>query len=62
MIIQLDYTIKLIKSYRDRRIKLYKLKNSGAGYTRNKSIENSNGLFITIIDSDDEWCSSKLEK
>lgn len=58
-----DDTTNQIKSYRDRRIKLYKLKkNLGAGYARKKSIENSRGQFIAFIDSDDEWCSSKLSE
>ncbi len=36
--------------------------NAGLGYSRNKAIELSKGEFIAIIDHDDLWLATKLEK
>ena len=57
----LDYLEKLFKS--EKKIKI--IKNSrtvGAGFSRNKGIENANGEFIAFIDADDTWKKYKLEK
>lgn len=49
-----DDTWEIITSFKDPRIKCYKLaKNSGAAAARNYGIENSNGSFISFLDSDD---------
>ena len=56
----LDYLEKLFKS--EKKIKI--IKNSrtvGAGFSRNKGIENANGEFIAFIDADDTWKKYKLE-
>lgn len=36
--------------------------NHGLGYSRNKTLELSNGQFIAFIDHDDIWLPEKLEK
>ena len=57
----LDYLEKLFKS--EKKIKI--IKNSrtvGAGFSRNKGIENAIGEFIAFIDADDTWKKYKLEK
>jgi teichuronic acid biosynthesis glycosyltransferase TuaG len=36
--------------------------NSGAGASRNNSLEHASGTFIAFIDSDDTWKANKLEK
>tara|TARA_B110000971_G_C19966022_1_gene480257 strand:- start:487 stop:1239 length:753 start_codon:yes stop_codon:yes gene_type:complete len=47
---------------RDSRIRLLVNKNnSGAGFSRNKGIENANGNFIAFLDCDDLWKERKLE-
>ena len=57
----LDYLEKLFKS--EKKIKIIKnSKTVGAGFSRNKGIENANGEFIAFIDADDTWKKYKLEK
>ena len=56
----LSYLDKLFKSHKKIRI----LKNSqtiGAGFSRNRGIENAKGEFIAFIDADDTWKKFKLE-
>ena len=46
----------------DSRISIIKNKsNIGAGYSRNKGIENANGKFLAFCDSDDLWKKNKLK-
>ena len=48
---------------KDKRINiLQNNENLGAGLSRNKGIDNSQGKFIAFIDSDDIWFNNKLEK
>ena len=57
----LDYLEKLFKL--EKKIKIIKnSKTVGAGFSRNKGIENANGEFIAFIDADDTWKKYKLEK
>ena len=50
-----DKSYEICKKYqkKDNRIKLFHQKNKGVSSARNKGIENSNGEYITFIDSDD---------
>ena len=58
-----DNSIELIKSIKDKRIKLIELKtNSGAAIARNKGIKASTGDYICFLDSDDYWYLEKIEK
>ena len=58
-----DNSVKLIKSFKDDRIKLYEQDvNKGASEARNKGLELSKGRFITFIDSDDLWLPNFLDK
>ena len=57
---ELSYLEGLFKSYKKIRI----LKNSqtvGAGFSRNRGVENAKGEFIAFIDADDIWKKLKLE-
>tara|TARA_B100000989_G_scaffold273566_1_gene231812 strand:+ start:19 stop:765 length:747 start_codon:yes stop_codon:yes gene_type:complete len=57
----LNYLDKLFKS--EKKIRIIKnFKTIGAGFSRNKGIENAKGEFIAFIDADDIWKKSKLEK
>ncbi|HIF9310836.1 TPA: glycosyltransferase family 2 protein [Photobacterium damselae] len=60
-----DKTAKIINRYleKDSRIKIYiNDSNSGAALSRNQSINNAQGNYITFLDSDDLWYPEKLEK
>lgn len=48
-----DNTEKVIKGFKDKRIKYFKRTNHGIGNSRNYGIEKSNGEYIAFIDSDD---------
>lgn len=59
-----DDTVEIVKSYaaKDDRIKLFELEsNQGAGASRNRSIQESKGRYISFCDSDDWWKPEKLE-
>ena len=58
-----DNTLSILNeiSLTDDRVKVYSNDiNSGAAVTRNNSIENSSGVFLAFIDSDDVWNEDKL--
>ncbi len=56
----LNYLDKLFKS--EKKIRIIKnSQNIGAGFSRNKGIENAKGDFIAFIDADDIWKKNKLE-
>lgn len=60
-----DNTIDIISCFeeKDSRIKHFVLPvNSGAGVSRNNSIEHAVGRYIAFCDSDDRWYPTKLER
>lgn len=61
-----DNSEKIIKSYKDDRIKYFKNKNQGIGKTRNFGIEKACGKYILFVDSDDyidkKTCELLFEK
>jgi len=48
-----DNSEKIIKKYKDKRIKYFKNENQGIGKTRNFGIEKATGKYIMFVDSDD---------
>ncbi len=60
-----DKTVELVKDLaaNDGRIRLISnAENSGVSYSRKHALEEANGSWIAILDSDDAWASDKLEK
>lgn len=60
-----DGTAKLVEAFsaKDNRVRLISNeKNSGVSFTRKHGLEESNGSWIAILDSDDAWAPDKLEK
>ena len=57
-----DNTEKLIKSYKDKRIKYFKNTNHGIGYTRNFGIDKATSKYIMFLDSDDYLEKTACEK
>lgn len=58
-----DNSDKIIKSYKDKRIKKYfNETNNGAVNTLNQLIDLTSGEYIALLNSDDYWSEDKLEK
>ena len=48
-----DNTLKICKSYKDKRIRIITTKNQGLSLSRNTGIDNANGKYLYFIDVDD---------
>ncbi len=58
-----DSSISIVESFSDQRIKLFRNEiNKGVVFTRNKYLKEASGDYIAILDSDDVWLPTKLEK
>ena len=59
-----DNSLKIAKEYakKDKRIKVYSIKNSGAAVARNTGTEKAKGDYVCFIDADDLWGKEKLKK
>ena len=58
-----DNSVKIIESYNDNRIKLFKnTNNSGLSVTRNKGFDLAKGKYIVLADCDDISLIDRLEK
>lgn len=57
-----DNTSDLIRQFRDPRIRLIEQKNRGLAGARNTGINASRGIYVALLDADDLWHPSKLEK
>lgn len=58
-----DNTREVIKSFDDKRIRyICHKENRGAPATRNTGIRMARGVYIGLLDDDDEWLPTKLEK
>lgn len=56
-----DNSPKIVKSFKDERIKYFKQSNTGAANTRNNACKFSNGDFLLFIDADDTIYVNCLE-
>jgi len=58
-----DNTLEIIASYNEPRFRVINYANEGViGASKNRGIEVALGEFVCILDSDDWWLPSKLEK
>jgi len=58
-----DNTQEAVKSFCDERIKYIRhSRNKGVSCARNTGIKNSQGDFLALLDSDDEYLPEKIEK
>lgn len=57
-----DDSLKKIKKYSDKRIKIINIKKSGVSVARNVGIENATGKYLCFLDADDYWVNNKIEK
>ena len=60
-----DKSVEIIKGFvnQDKRIILIQLSsNKGAGYCRNRAIEEAKGQYYAFLDSDDIWFKNKISK
>lgn len=57
-----DNTIKIIKSYNDKRIKLISGPKNGVKQNFANAIKNCNGKYIFLADQDDIWVEDKVAK
>ena len=53
---------EVILSYKDERINYFKQSNAGAAASRNNAIKIAAGKYIAIVDSDDIYYNTRLEK
>ncbi|MGB5896888.1 MAG: glycosyltransferase [Geitlerinemataceae cyanobacterium] len=56
-----DRTIEVVRSIKDRRIKLFSYPNGGQAASRNRGIERASGEYFSFLDADDLWTPDKLE-
>lgn len=58
-----DESVSVLESFGDARIRVIREeKNRGPSAARNTAIEAARGEYLALIDSDDEWLPTKLEK
>lgn len=57
-----DDTIKVLKKFKNRRIKLLNMRNKGIiAASRNEAIKHARGEYLAFLDSDDIWKPNKLK-
>ena len=58
-----DNSLKVLQGFNDKRIKIFTTDNEGIiGKSRNIGLKNSNGEWLSFLDSDDWWEPKKLEE
>jgi len=57
-----DSTVEIIKQYSDDRIRIIHQINRGLSGARNTGINATRGIFVALLDADDLWLPTKLEK
>lgn len=57
-----DKTVDILSTFNDVRIRFIQQKNKGLAAARNTGINAAQGIYIALLDSDDFWAPTKLEK
>ena len=58
-----DESVRVVEAFGDARIRLLRHeRNRGPSAARNTAIEAAHGEYLALLDSDDEWLPTKLEK
>jgi glycosyltransferase involved in cell wall biosynthesis len=57
-----DGTVPRLASITDRRVKLITQPNKGLAGARNTGIKAAQGKYIALLDADDVWCPTKIDK
>ncbi|RKH08470.1 glycosyltransferase family 2 protein [Corallococcus sp. CA047B] len=58
-----DRTVEVAERYQDPRIRVFKNeRNAGASQSRNVAIGHARGEWVAILDSDDWWAETRLER
>ncbi|MBQ0062672.1 MAG: glycosyltransferase family 2 protein [Prevotella sp.] len=57
-----DNTLEIVRSYEDKRIKIFNNTHQGAAEARNLALRQATGKYVAFLDSDDLWLPEKLEK
>lgn len=57
-----DDTEQIVKSYNDTHIKYVKLNKNGCSYQMKVGSQIAKGKYVTFLDDDDEYLSTKIEK
>ena len=56
-----DATAKMIKKYKDSRLRYFYQKHKGVSFARNEGLRQAKGKFVCFLDSDDRFRREKLE-
>jgi len=56
-----DNSLSVVKSIKDKRIKIFNQKNLGVSNARNKGIKKAKGEYIAFLDADDKFLNNYLE-
>lgn len=57
-----DNSLKIVKKFNDKRIKIIESTNNGVSIARNIGIKESKGNYLCFLDADDYWEKNKIEK
>lgn len=57
-----DNSLDVVQSYADSRLKVFTKENGGPASARNLGIQHCSGEYIALIDQDDLWYPTKLQK